>query len=135
LFAAIAHSRLWQIVLQKSFCTGDQKFCGLQARFSSKHVGTSSHGDELTGNLANELDAISIDDRGLFRLLAGKLSHGNLGLLQTKSARSGLGGRLCSARRSTSSTPLAYHAGEPLHIVDAHVVFGSRTAPRARTCL
>jgi hypothetical protein len=44
--------------------------------------GTSSHGDELTGDFANELDAISIDDRGLFRLSAGKLSHGNLGLLQ-----------------------------------------------------
>ena len=44
--------------------------------------GTSSHGDELTGNFANEFDAISIDDRGLFRLLAGKLSDGNLGLLQ-----------------------------------------------------
>ena len=24
----------WQIVLQKSFCTDDQKFCGLQARLS-----------------------------------------------------------------------------------------------------
>ena len=44
--------------------------------------GTSSHGDELTGNFANEFDAISIDDRGLFRLLAGKLLDGNLGLLQ-----------------------------------------------------
>ena len=28
----------WQIVLQKSFCTGDQKFCGLQARLSCKDV-------------------------------------------------------------------------------------------------
>jgi hypothetical protein len=44
--------------------------------------GTSSRGDELTGDFANELDAISIDDRGLFRPLAGKLSQGNLGLLQ-----------------------------------------------------
>jgi len=26
------------IVLQKSFCTGDQKFCGLQARLSRKDV-------------------------------------------------------------------------------------------------
>jgi hypothetical protein len=44
--------------------------------------GTSSHGDELTGDFGNELDAISIDDRGLFRLSARKLSRGNLGLLQ-----------------------------------------------------
>jgi len=27
------------ILLQKSFCTGDQKFCGSQARFSCKNVG------------------------------------------------------------------------------------------------
>jgi hypothetical protein len=26
------------IVLQKSICTGDKKFCGLQARLSCKHV-------------------------------------------------------------------------------------------------
>ena len=26
------------IVLQKSFCTGDRKFCGLQARLSCKDV-------------------------------------------------------------------------------------------------
>ena len=47
--------------------------------------GTSSRGDELTGDFANELDAISTDDRGLFRLSAGKLSQGNLGLLQQNS--------------------------------------------------
>ena len=28
----------WQIVLQKSFCTDDQKFCGLQACISCKDV-------------------------------------------------------------------------------------------------
>ena len=44
--------------------------------------GTSSHGDELTGNLANELDAIPIDDRGLLRLFAEKSSRVDLGLLQ-----------------------------------------------------
>jgi putative ABC transport system substrate-binding protein len=30
--------RFWQIVLQKSFCTGDQNFCGLQAQISGKDV-------------------------------------------------------------------------------------------------
>ena len=29
IFAANAQVRLWQILLQKSFCTGDQKFSGL----------------------------------------------------------------------------------------------------------
>ena len=28
----------WPILLQKSFCTGDQKFCGLQVRLSCKDV-------------------------------------------------------------------------------------------------
>jgi hypothetical protein len=28
-FAAVAQVRSWQILLQKSFCTGDQKFSGL----------------------------------------------------------------------------------------------------------
>jgi hypothetical protein len=30
--------RLWPILLQKSFCTGDQKFYGLQAQLSCKDV-------------------------------------------------------------------------------------------------
>ena len=40
--------------------------------------GTSSPGDKLTGDLANEPDATSISDRGLFCLLAGNLSPGVL---------------------------------------------------------
>jgi hypothetical protein len=32
--------------------------------------GTTSPGDELTGDFGNELEAISIGDGGLFRLLA-----------------------------------------------------------------
>ena len=35
---SIAMSAIPPIVLQKSFCTGDQKFCGLQARLSRKDV-------------------------------------------------------------------------------------------------
>src|SRR5882672_205341 len=70
------------IVLQKSFCTADRNFPGCRRGYRVNMWGTSSHGDELTGDFANELDAISINDRGLFRLSAGKLSHGNLGLLQ-----------------------------------------------------
>jgi hypothetical protein len=44
--------------------------------------GTSSPGDKLTGDLANEPDATSISDRGLFCLLAGNLSLGVFRLLQ-----------------------------------------------------
>ena len=35
---SIAMSAIPPIVLQKSFCTGDQEFCGLQARLSRKDV-------------------------------------------------------------------------------------------------
>jgi hypothetical protein len=51
--------------------------------------GTSSHDDELTGNLANELDAISIDDRGLLRPFAEKSSRDDLGVLQHNPFNSG----------------------------------------------
>jgi hypothetical protein len=44
--------------------------------------GSTSPGDELTGDFDNELGAILIGDCGLFRLLAGNLSHGIWGLLQ-----------------------------------------------------
>src|ERR1700736_1422121 len=44
--------------------------------------GASSPGDKLTGDLANEPDATSISDRGLFCLLAGHLSPGVFRLLQ-----------------------------------------------------
>jgi hypothetical protein len=45
-------------------------------------VGTTSPGGELTGDFGNKLEAISIGDGGLFRLLAENYSHGILGLLQ-----------------------------------------------------
>src|ERR1700730_13400605 len=44
--------------------------------------GTSSPDDKLTGDLANAIEAISIDDRGSDCLAAGKLAPGNLGLFQ-----------------------------------------------------
>jgi hypothetical protein len=74
--------RFWPILLQKPFCTADRKFSGRRRGYQVNMWETSSHGDELTGHFGNELDALSIDDRGLFRLSARKLSHGNFGLLQ-----------------------------------------------------
>jgi hypothetical protein len=69
-------------MLQKSFAALFKNFPGCRRGFRVNMWGTSSHGDELTGNLANELDAISIDDRGLLRLFAEKSSRVDLGLLQ-----------------------------------------------------
>jgi hypothetical protein len=62
------------LVIKISFgCTRD---------FRVNMWGTSSPGDKLTGDLANEPDATSIIDRGLFCLLAGNLSLGVFRLLQ-----------------------------------------------------
>jgi hypothetical protein len=44
--------------------------------------GTSSPDDKLTGNLGNVIEATQNGGRRSDRLLAGKLSPGNFGLLQ-----------------------------------------------------
>jgi hypothetical protein len=77
---------LWQIVLQKSFCSPDKNFPGCRRGFRVNMWGTSSPDDKRTGDLGNEIEPTSIGDCGLFRLLAGNLSPGNFGLA-TKSAR------------------------------------------------
>ena len=53
--------------------------------------GTASPGDELTGDFGNRLEAVSIGDRGLFRLLAGNLLHGIFGLLQHNRSKADIG--------------------------------------------
>ena len=42
------------ILLQKSFCNGDQKFCGLQARLSCKDVG-----DLIASRLNSQATAVT----------------------------------------------------------------------------
>jgi hypothetical protein len=44
--------------------------------------GTSSPDDKLTGDLGNVIEATQIGGRRSDRLMAGKLSPGNFGLLQ-----------------------------------------------------
>jgi hypothetical protein len=87
-------------------------FAPLTANFSSCRCGfrvnmwgTSSPGDKLTGDLANEPDATSISDRGLFCLLAGNLSPGVFRLLQQNLPRAGLS--RCSKLSKKSATPAA----------------------------
>ena len=58
------------------------KFPSCRRDFRINIWGITSPGDELTGDFGNELEAISIGNCGLFRLLARILSHGILGLLQ-----------------------------------------------------
>jgi hypothetical protein len=70
------------ILLQKSFCTGDQNSPGCRRDFRVKMWGTSSPDDKLTGDLGNVIEATQIGGRRSDRLMAGKLSPGNFGLLQ-----------------------------------------------------
>ena len=72
------------ILLQKSFCTGDQKFSGLWTRFSCKDVGggTSSPNDKLADDPGNAIEGTRISGRRSDFLTAEKLAPENLGLLQ-----------------------------------------------------
>jgi hypothetical protein len=58
------------ILLQKSFCTGGQKFCGPPMRFSCKDAGASSPQIKLSRDLANASEAIRIGDCFPFRNFA-----------------------------------------------------------------
>jgi hypothetical protein len=55
--------------LQKSFCTGDQKFSGRRRDFRVKMGGTSSPSEKLTGDFANGLGAILIGELSLASFL------------------------------------------------------------------
>jgi hypothetical protein len=78
----LRNSGLVPILLQKSFCTRDRNFPGRRSGFRVEMWGTSLPGDKLTSDFGNEPEATSAGDRDLFRLLAGNLSPGVLGLLQ-----------------------------------------------------
>ena len=49
-------------MLQNSFCTDDQKFCGLQAQFSCKDVRGPIAYVKLTGDFDNAIEVIRIGD-------------------------------------------------------------------------
>ena len=75
-------SALCRLCCKSLFASLVTKFPSCKRDFRINIWGITSPGDELTGDFGNELEAISIGDCGLFRLLARILSHGILGLLQ-----------------------------------------------------
>src|ERR1019366_4130581 len=75
-------SALCRLCCKSLFASPVTKFPSCRRDFRINIWGITSPGDELTGDFGNELEAISIGDCGLFRLLARILSHGILGLLQ-----------------------------------------------------
>jgi hypothetical protein len=64
------------------FPLGIKNSPGCRRDFHVKMWGTSSPDDKLTGDLGNAFEAAEIGGRWSDRLLAGKLSSGDFGLLQ-----------------------------------------------------
>src|SRR6516225_11864340 len=64
------------------FPLGIKNSPGCRRDFHVKMWGTSSPDDKLTGELGNAFEAAEIGGRWSDRLLAGKLSSGDFGLLQ-----------------------------------------------------
>src|SRR5260370_10236454 len=82
LFAAVHESAVGRLCCKSLFAPLIANFSSCRRGFRVNMWGTSSPGDKLTGDFGNEPDAISISDRGLFRLLAGNLLPGVFRLLQ-----------------------------------------------------
>src|SRR6516225_11738256 len=74
-----ASCRLW---CKSLFPLGIKNSPGCRRDFHVKMWGTSSPYDKLTGDLGNAFEAAEIGGRWSDRLLAGKLSSGDFGLLQ-----------------------------------------------------
>jgi len=90
--------------------------------------GTSSPGDNLTGDFGNEPDATSISDRGLFRLLAGDLSPGVFRLLQHNLP----GADSCTAAKYRASIEHCVDAQQSLGRADVGLWGPALTATPAR---
>src|SRR6202048_4250235 len=81
-FAAAHESAVGRFCCKSLFATAIKNSFGRRRDFRVKMWGTSSPEDKLTGDLANAIEAISIDDRGSDCLAAGKLAPGYFGLFQ-----------------------------------------------------
>ena len=66
----------------KVFLRRGSKILRAVTRLSCKDVGTSSPDEKIRGDLGNATEATQIGGRPSDRLMAGKLSPGNFGLLQ-----------------------------------------------------
>src|SRR5262245_38244213 len=79
---AKTYDRVVPILLQKSFCTGDQNFPGRRRDFRVKMWGTTSPVDKLADDLGTAIEGTRIIGRRSDFFTAGKLAPGDLGLLQ-----------------------------------------------------
>jgi hypothetical protein len=82
LFVAVHESGPGRFCCKSLFALVIKNFLGFRRDFRVKMWGTSSPDDKLTGDLGNVIETIKIGGRGADRLVAGKLSPSNFGLLQ-----------------------------------------------------
>jgi len=82
LFAALHMSAHGRYCCKSLFALVIKNSPGCRRDFRVKMWGTSSPDDKLTGDLGNVIEATQIGGRRSDRLMAGKLSPGNFGLLQ-----------------------------------------------------
>src|SRR6516225_10340472 len=75
-------SAIGRLCCKSLFPLGIKNSPGCRRDFHVKMWGTSSPDDKLTGDLGNAFEAAEIGGRWSDRLLAGKLSSGDFGLLQ-----------------------------------------------------
>src|SRR5262245_58310468 len=75
-------SAFGRLCCKSLFPLGTKNSPGCRRDFHVKMWGTSSPDDKLTGDLGNAFEAAEIGGRWSDRLLAGKLSSGDFGLLQ-----------------------------------------------------
>ncbi|SRR6266704_2529580 len=78
----VAKSALCRYCCKSLFALLIKNSPGCRRDFRVKMWGTSSPDDKLTGDLGNVIEATQIGGRRSDRLMAGKLSPGNFGLLQ-----------------------------------------------------
>jgi hypothetical protein len=102
LFAAVHSDAIGRYCCKSLFALLIKNSPGCRRDFRVKMWGTSSPDDKLTGDLGNVIEATQIGGRRSDRLMAGKLSPGNFGLLQQYRPLCGLKSDISRGLRSAS---------------------------------
>src|SRR5262245_56955979 len=102
---ASATSVVGRLYCKSLFPLGIKNSPGCRRDFHVKMWGTSSPDDKLTGDLGNAFEVAEIGGRWSDRLLAGKLSSGDFGLLQQYRGQSGHQPAMADNRRFYEYTP------------------------------
>src|SRR5207248_10221131 len=115
--AAVHESGAGRLCCKSLFALVIKNSLGCRRDFRVKMWGTSSPADKLTGELGNVVEAAQIGVRRSDRLMAGKLSPSNFGLLQqylpTADSLADMAPR-AQARRSDVNDPNVWSGRAPI---------------------